>query len=193
VIPPRRYLSAAILLTLAALPAFAQPTGTGTISGTVVEASNNDPVRKAVVTLTWQASPRSWAISRTDSSGQFQFEGLPPGKYDLRATKAGEGAAIYGASSVRELGELISLEDGETRAGVKLRFLHSATISGKVLDPHSPGRDVVEPILATLVGLCGAIMHQSTLRRSYDTISKNSWREITLQEGQTATVDLAAN
>jgi hypothetical protein len=116
--------------------AFAQPTGVGIISGIVVEASNDDPVRKAIVTLTWQGTPRSWATSRTDNSGHFKFESLPPGKYDLRATKAGVGTAIYGATSVRELGELIALEDGETRAGVKLRFLHSATISGRVLDPR---------------------------------------------------------
>jgi hypothetical protein len=131
----------------------------GIISGIVVEASNNEPVRKAIVTLTWQGTPRSWATSRTDSSGQFQFEGLPPGKYDLRATKAGVGTAIYGAASVRELGDLITLEDGETRAGVKLRFLHSATISGRVLDPHGdpsangvvtllrPGRNLGERVL----------------------------------------------
>jgi len=128
------------LTILAAVPrsgvAFAQTPDTGVISGSVVEASNNNPVRKAVVTLTWQGTPRSWATSRTDSSGQFKFEGLPPGKYDLRATKPGEGTAIYGATSVRELGELITLQDGETRAGVKLRFLHSATISGRALDPH---------------------------------------------------------
>jgi hypothetical protein len=116
--------------------AFAQPPGTGVISGSVLNASNNDPIRKAIVTLTWQGTPRSWATSRTDSSGQFKFEGLPPGKYDLRAAKAGAGAAIYGASSVRELGELITLEDGEIRAGVKLRFVHSAAISGRVLNPH---------------------------------------------------------
>jgi hypothetical protein len=69
--------------------ALAQTPGTAVISGSVVEASNNDPVRKAIVTLTWQGTPRSWATSRTDSSGQFKFEGLPPGKYDLRATKPG--------------------------------------------------------------------------------------------------------
>jgi hypothetical protein len=130
--------------------AFAQPPGTGVISGSVVEASNNDPVRKAIVTLTWQGVPRSWATSRTDSSGQFRFEGLPPGKYDLRATKAEAGTAIYGAASVRELGELITLEDGEIRAGVKLRFLHSATISGRVLDPHG---DPATEIAVTLLSL----------------------------------------
>jgi hypothetical protein len=126
----------------------AQTPGTGVISGSVVEASNNDPVRKAIVTLTWQGAPRSWATSRTDSSGQFKFEGLPPGKYDLRATKPSEGTAIYGATSVRELGELITLEDSEARPSVKLRFLHSATISGRVLDPHGdPSRDVAVTLL----------------------------------------------
>ncbi len=139
--------------------AFPQPSGSGTISGTVVDASNGEPVRKAVVTLTWQGTPRAWATSRTDSSGQFKFEGLPPGKYDLRATKAEVGTAIYGASSVRELGELLSLEDGEIRQGVKLRFLHSASISGRVVDSHGdpatyiavtllkPGRDLGERTL----------------------------------------------
>ena len=171
-IPVRRSLPVWAVLTLTILSvypgprtAFAQPPGTGVISGSVVEASNNDPVRKAIVTLTWQGAPRSWATSRTDSSGQFKFEGLPPGKYDLRATKPGEGTAIYGATSVRELGELITLEDGQTRAGVELRFLHSATIAGRVLDPHGdpatdvavtllkPGRNLGERVLARYRGV----------------------------------------
>jgi len=172
VIPIRRSLLTWAFLTLTILSAvsrsittFAQTPGTGVISGSVVEASNNDPVRKAVVTLTWQGSPRSWATSRTDSSGQFKFERLSPGKYDLCATKSGDGTAIYGASSVRELGDLITLEDGETRAGVKLRFLHSATISGRALDPHGdpaihvavtllrPGRDLGERVLVRYRGV----------------------------------------
>jgi protocatechuate 3,4-dioxygenase beta subunit len=140
------------LTILTAVPrsgvAFAQGPDTGVISGSVVETSNNVPLRKAIVTLTWQGTPRSWATSRTDSSGQFKFDGLPPGKYDLRATKPGEGTAIYGATSVRELGELITLDDGETRAGVRLRFLRSATISGRVLDPHGdPAIDVSVTLL----------------------------------------------
>jgi protocatechuate 3,4-dioxygenase beta subunit len=182
VIPPRRYLSAAGLLALATLPAFAQPPGTGIISGSVVETSNNDPVRKAVVTLTWQGSPRSWAISRTDSSGQFQFEGLPSGKYDLRATKAGEGTAIFGASSVRELGELISLEDGETRAGVKLRFLHSATISGKVFDPHG---DPVSNVAVTLLSPGRNFGERALVRyRAVETNERGEYRLNDVAPGQ---------
>jgi hypothetical protein len=114
---------------------FAQPAGRGVISGTVVEAASGDPVRKAIVTVTWHGTPRSWAVTRTDGSGRFIVEGLPPGNYDLRATKTGLGTAIYGANSVRELGDLITLADGEIHGDVKLRFLRSGSISGRVLDP----------------------------------------------------------
>jgi protocatechuate 3,4-dioxygenase beta subunit len=114
--------------------AFAQPGGRGVISGIVVDAASGDPVRKAVVTVTWQGTPRSWATTRTDGSGRFVFEGLPAGKYDLRATKGAFGTAIFGANSVRELGDVITLADGETRGNLTMRFLHSGSISGRVTD-----------------------------------------------------------
>lgn len=117
-----------------AIAALAQPAGTGVVSGIVVDASSGDAVRKAVVRLTRQGTPAAWAILRTDSSGRFRFDGLPAGKYALRATKAGVGTAIYGANSVRELGEFVELTDGQTRDGLKLRFIHTGSISGKVLD-----------------------------------------------------------
>src|SRR5580704_11379583 len=85
--------------------ALAQPLGKGTISGTVTDQETGDPVRKAIVTLTLQGTPRRWATARTDGSGRFQFDALPAGKYDLRATKASEGTAIYGANHLRELGD----------------------------------------------------------------------------------------
>jgi hypothetical protein len=121
----------ALLLCISSTACFPQ----GVISGTVIEATSGEPVRKAVVTVTWQGTPRSWATTRTDGSGRFTFEGLPPGKYNLSATKAQLGTANYGAASVRELGDLITLGEGETRADLKLRFVRSSTISGRVLDP----------------------------------------------------------
>jgi len=99
----------------------------------VVE-SNGDPVRKAVVTVTWQGQPRSWATQRTDASGKFQFENLPAGKYDLRATKAGIGTAVYGATTTHELGDVLILEDGGTLSGLKLRFIHTSSVTGRVVD-----------------------------------------------------------
>lgn len=121
---------------------FGQPLGKGVISGTVVEGDSGDGVRKAIVTLTLEGSPRRWATARTDGSGRFQFDGLPPGKYDLRATKSNEGTAVYGANHARELGDVITLADGETRAGVQLRMLHQASISGHVY--NAEGEPVTE-------------------------------------------------
>jgi hypothetical protein len=129
------YARLSLLLCIIGTGVFAQPIGRGVISGTVVEASSGDPVRKAVVTVTWQGTPRSWATTRSDGSGRFIFEGLPAGKYTLRATKAGLGTAAYGANSVRELGDTITLGDGETRADLKLRFVRSGSISGRVVEP----------------------------------------------------------
>src|SRR5260370_42282134 len=121
-----------LLLCIVRVNSFAEPAGRGVISGAVVEASSGDGVRKAVVTVTWHGTPRAWATTRTDGSGRFTFEGLPAGKYDLRAIKQGLGTAIYGANSVRELGDVIVLGDGETRRDLKLRFLRSGSISGRV-------------------------------------------------------------
>jgi hypothetical protein len=123
-----------LLLCLFCAFAFAQPAGRGVIWGTVIDLATGDPVRHAIVTATWHGTPRAWATTRSDASGRFLFEGLPSGNYELRATKASLGIANYGAKSVRELGEMLPLADGETRADIQLQFIRSASISGRVLD-----------------------------------------------------------
>lgn len=112
--------------------ALGQPAGRGTMSGTVVEAPGTTPVRKAIVTLTLETTPRTWATARTDDLGRFRFTGLPPGRYRLRADKQGVGSAIYGADSTRGSAEVIPLNDGQTREGLTLHFLRSSEISGHV-------------------------------------------------------------
>jgi protocatechuate 3,4-dioxygenase beta subunit len=154
-----------LLLCVACVNIVAQPAGRGVISGTVVEASSGDAVRKAVVTATWHGTPRAWATTRTDGSGRFTIEGLPAGQYDLRAVKQGLGTAIYGANSVRELGDVITLGDAEVHGDVKLRFLRSGIISGRVVDPDGepvanamvsllrPGRNLGERVLTNAQGV----------------------------------------
>jgi protocatechuate 3,4-dioxygenase beta subunit len=146
---------AGVLLAVAS----AQTLGTGAVSGTVVDKESGDPIRKAIVTLTLEDTPRRWATARTDGAGHFAFQGLPAGKYELRATKEGEGTAIYGASQLRELGDPIALADGETRGNLVLRFLHPASLTGHVYDSDGepladvnvallrPGRNLGAPTL----------------------------------------------
>ncbi len=130
----KRLHSMAVCAEVFLAVALAQPLGKGTISGTVTDQEMGDPVRKAIVTLTLQGTPRRWATARTDGSGRFQFDALPAGKYDLRAAKGQEGSAIFGAKDLRGLGDLITLGDGETVSGVKLHFLRAASVSGHVYD-----------------------------------------------------------
>jgi protocatechuate 3,4-dioxygenase beta subunit len=125
--------TAAVILIFSAC-AFSQPSGSGVLAGHVVDAFTLEPVRRAIVTLTWHGEPISWATARTDAAGKFRFENLPAGLYDLRAVKDGEGVAIYGANSARETGENIKLAEGEARDNLKLRFLRAPAISGRVTD-----------------------------------------------------------
>ncbi|MBV8731927.1 MAG: carboxypeptidase regulatory-like domain-containing protein, partial [Acidobacteriia bacterium] len=136
-----------------------QGLGTGVIAGVVADRESGSPARKAIVTLTLEGTPRRWATARTDSSGRFTFEDLPAGKYNLRATKAGEGTAVYGANSVRGLGDLLRLGEGEKRGGITLRLIRLASVSGHVYDSDGaplPGvavtllgqtRNLGEPVL----------------------------------------------
>ncbi len=138
----KRHLSMVFCANIFLVGALTQPLGKGVISGTTVDGESGEPIRKAVVTLTLEGTPHRWATARTDGSGRFQFEGLPAGKYDLRATKANEGTAIYGANSLREPGDSVTLGDSEIRGSLILRFLRSASISGHVYD--SDGEPVAE-------------------------------------------------
>jgi hypothetical protein len=158
-------LSLALFLAVLFVPAaWAQSQGTGAISGTVVDAGG-DGVRKAIVRLTLDATPRQWATQRTDGEGHFAFDALPAGSYTLTASKGNEGRAEYGANRLRELGRSLALADGEIRAGLTLRFLRGATISGRAFDVDGDplananvallrrGRNMGAPTLGTYRGV----------------------------------------
>ena len=117
-----------LLLAIAVVASIAvgQEAGHTVISGTVVEASTGEPVRKAIVTLTLQGAPRRWATARTDSSGQFTFAGLPAGKYDLRATMQDVGTA-WGS------GAILLVEGGDYIAPQSYALVYyGSTGSGKI-------------------------------------------------------------
>lgn len=123
-----------LLLAAAAIAVVAQPRGSGVISGLVMSRSTGEPVRKAVITLTWRGTPICWATAQSDASGRFTFSGLPAGAYEIRAGKDGMGSAIWGAESMSELGKMLALRDNEQRTDVVLRLVRPASISGVVLD-----------------------------------------------------------
>jgi hypothetical protein len=104
------------------------------IAGLVIQKANGEPVRKAIVTLTWHGNPRSWATAMTDGSGRFKFDDLPSGKYSVAAWKDAGGAANYGGESRRQMFEYVTLAEGQKRTDIVLRMIRPAYISGNVLD-----------------------------------------------------------
>lgn len=80
--------------------------GTGSISGVVVEAGNNEPVENARIAT----NPASSTVF-TDESGAFFLEDIPAGDYSVEARKDGlltqfEGASVSSGSSVSVVFEL---------------------------------------------------------------------------------------
>jgi hypothetical protein len=117
-----------------AIALHAQPQGTGMVAGLVIQKATGEPVRKAVVTLTWHGNPRSWATAMTDGSGRFKFDDLPAGNYTIAAWKDAAGTANYGGESMRQMLEYVTLGEGQKRTDIVLRMIRPAYISGTVLD-----------------------------------------------------------
>jgi hypothetical protein len=93
--------------------AFAQAsTGTGVLTGTVVDASDKKPASDVVVTATSPASPGEQVVV-TDSSGFFRIPDLPSGVYSIRFEKDGynagsrEGIALRSDTTLRVNEELL--------------------------------------------------------------------------------------
>lgn len=143
-------LSFALLI---ALPALGQPprdirrptpAGSARIAGMLRTADVPPrPLRRARVMLNGDAL----ALGRTsivDDDGTFVFEGLPPGRYTVTASKEGYVTAAYGARRPERPGRSIPLGSGESRS-VELRLQRGAVLTGTVLgadgDP-APGISV---------------------------------------------------
>jgi hypothetical protein len=106
----------------------------GAIAGIVVDGGSDSPIRRAIITLsTVEAQPQD-AVAWTDANGRFSFGYLPPGRYQLRATKDGYQAAVYGAVTFRRPPAVIQLAAGQFRNDFifHLRLMNSMT--GVVLD-----------------------------------------------------------
>src|SRR5437867_2917348 len=67
---------------------FSFQTTTGTLLGTIVDGQNN-PLEDAEVTVTNRATGFSFGRQRTDTSGIYRIDFVPPGEYDITAVRTG--------------------------------------------------------------------------------------------------------
>ena len=85
--------SVVVALFIALLPAAVEAQGDGTISGTVVDASNQQPLQDAQVSVV--GTQRGAA---TDQQGRFRITGVPAGTYQVRARRIGYTAVTQGVT-----------------------------------------------------------------------------------------------
>lgn len=105
--------------------------GTGRIAGVVMTAGDSPtPVRRAVVNARGLGPATISQI--TDDAGRFVFDRLPPGDYQITATRPAFVPAEYGARRPGRPGTRLSLGVGQTIDDVALMMARGATISGLV-------------------------------------------------------------
>lgn len=110
-------------------------TGTGAISGRVVDAATGAPVPRARVRLLlgMQRDP-----VLADAQGRFAFTNLPPGTWSVGADKATylpgrypeAGLTLRSMARPRRLGNAEAIDD------ITVRLYRAGAISGRVLDQH---------------------------------------------------------
>lgn len=131
----------AVLMSVSISPALADvrqrdgqrplQSGTSRITGVVMTAGDNPvPVRRAVVSA--RAAGPATISQITDDAGRFVFDKLPPGDYQITATRPAFVPAEYGARRPGRPGTRLSLGQGQTIDDVTLVMARGATISGFV-------------------------------------------------------------
>jgi hypothetical protein len=118
--------------------------GKGAISGTLTVAGSGQPVRRARVSLSGGQDVGGGRSTTTDDNGAFAFDGLPEGRFNLSASKAGYVNTTYGQRQPGRPGTPIMLGDGQ-RLQVQLQITRGGVITGTVLDEHAealPGTPV---------------------------------------------------
>jgi protocatechuate 3,4-dioxygenase beta subunit len=134
-------MSAALVLLLLALgqqPArdatSRTPTGTASITGTVVtDEGSEQPVRRVRVRVT-STDGTVTRSDTTDDSGGFVVRDLPAGRYTLSASKPAWLTTNFGAARPMRPGTPIVVADGARLTGMKLRLPRGAVITGVVRD-----------------------------------------------------------
>jgi hypothetical protein len=134
---------------------------TATVEGIVTRASTNQPLARAMVTVTPIPPQPSQTPAQpqvpsapvppvfTGSDGTFVINNIPPGQYRLHATLNGFARQEYGEHSVRGAGIVVPLQAGQAMKDVVFRLTPSGTITGRVLD--SAGEPAVGVIVQSMV------------------------------------------
>ena len=121
-------------------PGFQQPprdtsaqTGTASIRGHVVDASNGQPLRKAQIRA-FSPELRDSRLATTDANGAYEFKDLAAGRYTLQASKGSYVGLSYGQTRPFEPGKPLELRNAQFLDKVDFSLPRGAVITGRVVD-----------------------------------------------------------
>lgn len=145
-------------LVLCPLWACAQEAEKGRIAGKVVDSVTLAPLRKATVMLLGSGGNRPQRLrTNSDAEGNFSFENLSEGVYELRGEKTAYLNTIYGSRPSGNGGSPISLGKGEVRKDLLFKLIPQAAISGRVVDGDGDPLDRVDLTLLRRISQDGRL------------------------------------
>ncbi len=115
------------------------------VGGTVVDGESGKPLAKTRVFARPHKSSGKAAILRiAGEQGEFCFDRLEPGEYDLLAERTGYLPSIYGGRPGAEEGLLLKIDGQAEVPPVTFKILPAATIAGVVVDVNGEPREDVK-------------------------------------------------
>ena len=121
------------LILVAFLSQQARPGTTSTIRGVVLRSGTTTPVDKAIVELHPNKDAEPRAVT-TSSNGRFEFLNVPPGSYQLMASRSGYLHTSLGQRGASGSGRDLKVEPGTTVDNLELSMTATGAISGRVFD-----------------------------------------------------------
>jgi hypothetical protein len=179
--PIARAIAGIILIAFASV-AFArqQAPQTARLSGRVVAADSNTPVRSADLSLTGATAGLATKVASTDEEGRFDLQDVPVGTYTLQISKSGFVTSTFGP---KPGAEQFSLSPGQHVKVDDLRLVRAGAVSGRILDAFGePIADVA--VTAWRVQFLTPAQRRVVSTRSFRTNDLGEFRVYGLQPGQ---------
>jgi hypothetical protein len=112
-----------------------RPLEKATVSGVVVDAESGDGLPFAFVGVSTGASGSvHWTLA--DAGGRFTLAEVPAGSYYLGAIKPAYVPGFHGAAEPGDPGRRFELSAGQAVAGLSVRLMRGAVISGRIVDEY---------------------------------------------------------
>lgn len=124
------------------------PAVAGVVHGVVVEGVSSRPLARTRVFLQTLGAggPRGVAAVLTNRAGQFVFNAVPDGQYQVSAMRAGFAPAVWGQKRPYAAGTWLAVT-AESVTFAEIRMARLGAVSGRVLDENRVGLPEV-PVLA---------------------------------------------